>query len=82
MHAAFKKAAFPAALMLAGAALAGCVVRPASYDGGEYYAEQRPNYVQPGYYYGWRPNYYYGSRPNYWHRHRWHGKRHHWNDDD
>lgn len=79
MHTALKKAALPAALMLASATLAGCVVRPAPYYGGEYYAEQRPTYVQP--------RYYYGSRPNYWHRHRWHGGgwhggKHHWDDDD
>jgi hypothetical protein len=78
MHAAFKKAAAPAALMLAAATLAGCVVRPAPYYVGAYYAEQRPTYVQP--------RIYYGSRPSHWHRHRWHGGgwhsgQHHWDDD-
>lgn len=79
MHAILKKAALPGALMLAAATLTGCVVRPAPYtDSGAYYAEQRPTYVQP--------RYYYGSRPSYWHRNRWHGGwhggKHHWDDDD
>jgi|AraplaMF_Col_mMF_1032025.scaffolds.fasta_scaffold00042_34 hypothetical protein len=67
MHAPLKKAAALAALTIAAATLAGCVVSPAPYYGDGYYAEPSPVYVAPRYY-G-----YYGSRRNYWHHNRWHG---------
>jgi hypothetical protein len=71
MHPALKKAAPLAALTLAAATLAGCVVSPAPNYGDGYYAEPSPVYVAPRYYYGYYG--YYGSRSNHWHHNRWHG---------
>lgn len=76
MHAALKKAAEIAALTLAAATLAGCVVEPAPYYGGDaYYTRPAPVYVVP--------RYDYGPRWGTWHRHGWrgdgwHGGGHHW----
>ena len=74
MHGALKIAAPLAALMLAAVTLTGCVLEPAPYYGGGYYAQPAPVY---GYgYYG--PSYYYGSRWGYHHRRGgWHGGGHH-----
>jgi len=78
MHAAIKKSAPTALLLLAAATLTGCVVAPAQpysggeyYSGSEYYAEPAPVYVAPRYYYG-------GSRWTYWHRNHWRGHGNHW----
>jgi hypothetical protein len=66
LTASWKKAVSLAALAFAAATLAGCVVEPAPYYGGEaYYAQPAPVYVTP--------RVYYGSRWGYWHRNNWRG---------
>jgi hypothetical protein len=77
MHATLKMAA----LTLAAATLAGCVLEPTPYYGGEtYYASPAPVYVGPGYYYGSHRSYRYGHgwRGGGWHGDGWRGGGHHW----
>jgi hypothetical protein len=81
MHAALLKTVPIAALTLAAATLAGCVIEPAPYYGGEaYYARPAPVYVAPRYGYGHRRGYWYrhGWRGGGWHGGGWRGGGHHW----
>jgi hypothetical protein len=78
MLTALKIAAPVTALMLAAVTLAGCLVAPAPYYGGDegYYAEPAPVYVAPRFYYG--PGWGYWHRPG-WRGGGWHGGGgHHW----
>jgi hypothetical protein len=76
MHTALKKTAPIAALTLAAATLAGCLVEPAPHYGGDaYYARPAPVYLAP--------RYDTGPRWSTWPRHGWrgggwHGGGHHW----